>query len=39
MQIFGASTTRAAGIATYIAKVQVVKHSLQGLQVHVEHVA
>ena len=29
----------AAGIATCVAKVQVVERSLQGLQVHIEHMA
>ena len=38
-QIFDAGTTQAAGIATYVAKVQVVEHSLQVLQVQVEHMA
>ena len=39
IQIFDSGTTQAAGIATCVAKVQVVEHSLQGLQVQVEHVA
>ena len=38
-QIIDASTTQAAGTATYVAKVQVVERSLQGLQVQVEHMA
>ena len=38
-QIFNAGTTQAAGIATCLAKVQVVERSLQALQVHIEHVA
>ena len=39
MQIVDAGTIQAAGIATCVAKVQVIERSLQGLQVHVEHVA
>ena len=38
-QIVDSGTTQAAGIATCVAKVQVVERSLQGLQVQVEHVA
>ena len=38
-QIFDSGTTQAAGIATCVAKVQVVERSFQGLQVQVEHVA
>ena len=38
-QIVDTGTTQAASIATCVAKVQVVEHSLQGLQVQVEHVA
>ena len=38
-QIVNSSTTQGAGIATCVAKVQVVERSLQGLQVQVEHVA
>ena len=39
MQIAKTATTQAAGIASCISKVQVVERNLQGLQVHVEHVA
>ena len=39
MQIVNTGTTQDAGIATCVAKVQVVERSLQRLQVHVEHVA
>ena len=38
-QIVNAGTTQAAGIATCIVKVQIVKPSLQGLQVQVGHMA
>ena len=34
-QIVNAGSTQAAGIVTYVAKVQVVERSLQGLQVQV----
>ena len=37
MQIVNAGTAQAPGIETCVEKVQVVKQSLQGLQVHVEH--
>ena len=39
MEIVNAGTTQAVGIATCVSKVQVVEHSLQGLQVHVKHMA
>ena len=38
-QIVDSGTTQAAGIATCVAKVQVVERSLQGLQVQVDHIA
>ena len=38
-QIIDSGTTQAAGIATCVAKVQVVERNLQGLQAQVEHVA
>ena len=38
MQIVTAGTTQAACIVTCVAKVKVVERSLQGLQVHVEHI-
>ena len=38
-QILDSGTIQATGIATCVAKVQVVERSLQGLQVQVEHVA
>ena len=38
MQIVNANTTQAAGLVTCVAKVELVYHNMQGLQVHVEEV-